>query len=392
MEWGKAQSTDSKAISIPTNWLYIYYYEALNILFRFENSLRLFVYLILKRELGKEWDLAALSEGATIRSETKKRFSQAKEHGYLGYEISSPVMYLNSGELTEVIVSDAYWKHFAPYFKAKKQVIQTKLQEIGTVRNALAHFRPIKKDDVELIKQNVMHVLMEIEKRLTTVLSIQDVVPTNSPDDWYKTLKPIGGTYSKVDLYSSTDRDWVRIDLTYDVPTLTRQQYGPKYFSFKLASLHVSKILDFCPTIRESCIFISESPTFGTFVGDFEVDVNQTVSAIFPRKSLTKSFTQIGEELRDLALKIDSETTFVIEDNLAQGDVIRPVSASASYVEPEGQNPYWNFDTGNLKSDISETDQVEFWGQRIHYVDDFIATTSRYPWMPTSISAPNWYD
>ncbi len=87
--------------------------QQLNILFRFENALRVFVYVILKRELLDAWDTAAITGGGTIRSETKKRLSQAKDHGYLGYGVSSPMLFLNSGEILQVLTSEAYWKPFA---------------------------------------------------------------------------------------------------------------------------------------------------------------------------------------------------------------------------------------------------------------------------------------
>ena len=141
MEWKSPVSMPEGAVRIPERWLHIYYYEALNILFRFENALRFFVYVVLKDKLGKDWDQASIGDSQTIRSETKKRINQAREHGYLGYDVTSPMLFLNGGELTQLVTSDAYWKHFASYFRATKGIVQAKLQEVGTVRNALAHFR-----------------------------------------------------------------------------------------------------------------------------------------------------------------------------------------------------------------------------------------------------------
>ncbi|WP_261927118.1 Swt1 family HEPN domain-containing protein, partial [Vibrio aestuarianus] len=118
------------------------------VLFRFENSLRVFVYTVLKDQLKDKWQETAVSNGC-IKSETKKRIKQSEEYGYLGHDTTCPMLFLNSGELIEIIVSDAYWKYFAKYFKSSKSIVITKLQEIGTVRNSLAHFRPLKEDDVE---------------------------------------------------------------------------------------------------------------------------------------------------------------------------------------------------------------------------------------------------
>lgn len=86
MDWQQAKHLEN-AIQIPDRWLHLHYYEALNILFRFENALRVFVYVILKRELLESWDTAAIAGGGTIRSETKKRLTQARDHGYLGYGV-----------------------------------------------------------------------------------------------------------------------------------------------------------------------------------------------------------------------------------------------------------------------------------------------------------------
>ena len=47
MEWKQSSEKDGATV-IPSNWIYIHYYEALNTLFRVENSLRVFVYVVLK--------------------------------------------------------------------------------------------------------------------------------------------------------------------------------------------------------------------------------------------------------------------------------------------------------------------------------------------------------
>lgn len=224
MDWKSPEITKDGTIKVPERWLHLYYYEALNILFRFENALRLFVYVVLKDRIGKDWDLASLGENGTIRTETRKRIAQAREHGYLGYEVSSPMLYLNSGELTQIISSDAYWKHFAPYFRATKSVVLTKLQEIGTVRNSLAHFRPIKQDDIDLIKQNSKHLLIEVEQCLVQLTAISDVVPTNSSQAWYKELKSIGSDTLRTLLFSSPNEEWIRLEIEFKIPVL--QKHG----------------------------------------------------------------------------------------------------------------------------------------------------------------------
>jgi hypothetical protein len=142
MDWQSATTKDDGTVSIPSRWLHLHYYEALNILFRMENALRVFVYIVLKNRFKNKWAETALQvsdeEQSTIAVAAAKRMAQAKGFGYLGYEITSPLMYLNSGELSRLVTSDSYWEIFKPFFRGKREIIKNKLDEIGTVRNALA--------------------------------------------------------------------------------------------------------------------------------------------------------------------------------------------------------------------------------------------------------------
>jgi hypothetical protein len=205
MDWKSVKVKDGGAIEIPERWLHLHYYEALNILFRMENALRVFVYVVLKNRYRDKWTETALQtideEQSTIAAVAAKRIAQARGYGYLGYDVSSPLMYLNSGELTRIITSDSYWDLFKPHFRGKREIIKTKLDEIGTVRNSLAHFRPVKLDDIELIKQNVNHVFVGIEQYLAEMTLANRVVPTNTAAKWYKDLSTVGSTTCKVQLF-----------------------------------------------------------------------------------------------------------------------------------------------------------------------------------------------
>lgn len=77
--------------------------------------------------------------------------------GYLGFDITAPLMHLTSGELVELIVGNAYWPKFHHSFKGNKEIIKNKLLEIGNIRNSLAHFRPIRPDDIGLVKKYSAH-------------------------------------------------------------------------------------------------------------------------------------------------------------------------------------------------------------------------------------------
>jgi len=187
MKWESINKKEDNTVDLPDTWLFTHYFEALNTLFRVENSLRVFLFAVLKTTFEEKWlDINVTSDDAkeaTISKIAKQRKAQAKTFGYLGYKTPCPLMYMTSGELIRIITSDSYWKHFNMYFLGSKEIIKNKLEEIGSVRNALAHFRPIKQDDVDLIKQNARHVLSNIEVCLVDMMSCANTVPTNTSEE-----------------------------------------------------------------------------------------------------------------------------------------------------------------------------------------------------------------
>jgi hypothetical protein len=55
MDWRNIVKLENDAIKVPSRWLHLHYYEALNILFRVENSLRMLVYVALKNQYKNQW-------------------------------------------------------------------------------------------------------------------------------------------------------------------------------------------------------------------------------------------------------------------------------------------------------------------------------------------------
>lgn len=388
MDWSEAEDTPEGAVKIPDSWLHLFYYEALTVLFRFENALRIFTYIVLKKQMRESWDTAAISEGITIRTETRKRISQAREHGYLGYEVSSPMLYLSSGELTQIITSDAYWKHFAPYFKASKSIVVTKLNEIGTVRNSLAHFRPIKQEDIDLIKQNSRHILLEIENCLKQITSISAVVPTNSTETWYKRLKALYNDQAGIALFQSEDRNWIRIQISYKVPVLDKTTFT-NHISFNVGNVRTGEIIRNYQHLRTNCIYVAEEPVYGHIDDEFDIVVAKKINVIFSKLILEEKIDELEPEFREIVDKLITETELVKSDRLALGQLIESQYASASYRE-NVKEPYWQVFASNLNTPLSKVDSVEFWGHRSNYSYEFITTTDHYPWMPSTISKESW--
>jgi hypothetical protein len=183
MNWKNYTEKESNTYLIPKNWLKIHYYDALNILFRIENILRIFVYIVLKNNLGEKWLNCSIEDNGktigTIDAIAKRRLSQENCMGYISFLIKCPIMQLTAGELVSLILSDANWSYFKDYFSGSKEVIKNKILEVIEVRNALAHFRPIKSEDVQLIKLNTSHLFPKIEDYLVTMTNINIQLPSN---------------------------------------------------------------------------------------------------------------------------------------------------------------------------------------------------------------------
>lgn len=384
MEWKKAKKKEPNVYEIPERWLHLYYYEALNILFRFENSLRIFVYVILKNSLNEKWIDAVISEGKTIKSETRKRITQAKAHGYLGFELSSPMLYLNSGEIIDIITSENYWKFFAPYFKTNKTILISKLQEIGTVRNSLAHFRPIKEDDIELIKQNTKHIMIEVENTLNQISGVSDRIPSNHNKKWFIYLMNLTSDNCTHSLYRSRDDHWIRLEINYTTPLISNEKIVTDYHSLTICNLRTEKILEKFKGLKKHCIYIHEFHSSGSMKNNTP-KINKKFSIIFSNQTLEKNEDEIIKNISELYECIDDETNLVTDDNMARGQLIDTKTVSMRLTK-NGNREHWSFNLNNLMAPIENNDDVEFWGLMGQYEIDFIAGKDSYPWMPSTIS------
>lgn len=388
MEWKPVGADSHTSYKIPDRWLLIHYYEALNVLFRVENALRLFVYVILKiRHLDKWADIQISSEdgtATTIAAQAKKRQQQAKVFGYLGYDVTCPVMHLTSGELTRVITHDNNWPYFKEYFRGQKQIMETKLEEIGSIRNALAHFRPIKEDDVAVIKQNAKHTLMAIEECIHNLLKTLQIVPTNTIEDWYTQLKPIGTGACSTDLYQSVDERWIRVRLTYACPELRRQAFT-EWITWRLLTVNSSAILREFPSITKHVVYIAEELPYNSVNKETQqTKFVKQVNMVFSKAVISAIVPQLKKDLEQLVLRINEETELVSQDHLARGTFVRSATASAVLVGEDSK--HWRITKDALLTPLRSDDPPEYWGDFDYWGDDFVAGTRNYPWMPSLVS------
>lgn len=380
MDWRNIVKLENGAIKVPSRWLHLHYYEALNILFRVENSLRMLVYVALKNQYKNQWGQTSLSsdDGDTsISAIARKRKSQAATFGYLGYPVTSPLMYLTTGELTRIIEQN--WDIFRPYFVGGQEIVSMKLAEIISVRNAFAHFRPIKSDDVETIKQVSKHVLGPAEIALAEMLSCYTTVPTNTDEKWYAELKLINSEHVKLKFVQSSDEKWVTITLEYSPPVTDKGTYSGTRF-FDAMKLHTPAILLEYIQLASNLTYATEF-SYGFVEPQSKKDrCEKIINLCFYRKTLQDNYAVVQSEITALLSKIEEETELIKVDNLARGKLISSVSLS-------GKVEAWVLhDTTAMDSGLREDDPAEWWGNMRLFKTDIISATHTFPWMPTDIA------
>lgn len=391
MNWSKAKSTDS-GVTIPDNWLFLHYYEALSVLFKIENALRSLVYIVLKNHKGTQWTEITISSDdatqTTIGALAKKRISQSQNYGYLGYQISSPMMQLTSGELVRLLTSDAYWPLFKRYFRASKQVVTLKLEEIGTIRNSLAHFRPLTSNDVEVVKQNANQVLSAIEATLNGVLAGGQRVPSNTADEWYLNLRSMRGKQSQITHNQSLDSQWIRATMDYRAPIISLSPPKPDtYVIYTVLNVNPVGILNQFTTIREYVTCVLESiPLRVRMPENFKPEIRKQVHFIFSLEVLKAKHPELKPAFEAMIAHVDSEANLIADDNLARGEVVY-ISETQANLRSQGQDEVWRFNLDALQHPISESDPPEYWGSTNMYTDNFVSDAHRFPWMPVPTSS-----
>jgi hypothetical protein len=387
MRWQNPELLPDGAVKIPSNWLFNHYYEAVTVLFRIENALRTFVFVILKDTEKSKWQELAIKteDGAdtTIAAVAKKRLAQDQTFGYLGYPISSPLMHLTSGELIRIILSDAYWPRFSSHFPASKSIVQTKLEEIGNVRNALAHFRPLNADDVQVVKQNANQVLSGVETLLVSIVDCSDTVPTNSKDAWYDSLKVLSGPYVKLGFSQSIDEKWVRLEVEYSCQLISEPYTTNTYRNYRVLSVNTPRMLRTSKVILQNVIFASEYIPYVQMPANGVPAFSKTVRFLFSRKTLGEKHDNIKKEVEDVLKQITTETDLTKDDSLARGDVVQSTYVTATR---EAEDKAWRVDTTTLHSRGSEDDPPEYWADYPVFGANFVSHSYSFPWMPVTIS------
>ncbi len=388
MNWKQASHIENRNFELPGDWLKIEYYEALNILFRIENSLRVFVFIILKNELKDNWSEQSITsddqQTSTISAFARRRLAQDKNYAYLGFVLNSPLLHLTSGELIRIITHDSYWKYFKNYFPGSRDIMKLKLDEIGNVRNSLAHFRPIKSGDIELIKQNSIHTLSIIEKTLQDFINCPDIVPTNTEAKWYTELRTLGTEECTVSFKQSKSEEWVKLILCFNSPIFTFRKSYLGGFSITACNLKTDNILKEFLKLTQNTICVTEKlPSIWTKEPPISPIIEKEIQFTFSKNCINSQYALIKSEIEKILIQISKELALIKEDNLARGKLIEIVNTR---LKKDSETEYLDLHDDPFVTELDEETPVEFFGRLNYTGRNFVTHTEIYPWMPVDIS------
>ena len=389
MEWRSAEKDKDGKLEIPKGWLFPHYYDGLTVLFRVENALRLFVYMVLKDRYGSKWkDLEIASDEdakTSIIALSKRRIEQSKAFGYLSYSIQSPLMHLTSGELARLMTHDSYWPLFKDYFRAAKNVVTLKLSEIGVIRNALAHFRPVSSNDVEVVKQNAIQMMSVIEDTLIDLIQCGQNVPTNTPDEWYGQLRTLGTDLISLSFNQGIDEKWIRITLRQNIVIVSGTPVPErKWQRYRVIVLNGPALLQTQRILADRVLFMTDRVPSLQLGTNLLPKGRKELGLTFSRRVLEETYAEIKPVLEETLAQISKETELLKEDQLARGTLVqlRTVNAHREIFE---NSSFWMIDKNDITSPSPSEELPEYWGE-ISASANFISDSEDYPWMPVKVS------
>lgn len=115
-------------------------------LFVFENSLRVFVSLIMEKKYGNDWwNLLNTPKAIQMKRGAEKRMADEKRNPWHGKRGSHPIYYTDLSDFADFI--DEKWPDFKEFFPSKEW-IKTRIDEISRSRNCVDHHNCLNDNDI----------------------------------------------------------------------------------------------------------------------------------------------------------------------------------------------------------------------------------------------------
>jgi hypothetical protein len=201
-------------------------------------------------------------------------------------------------------------------------LVRTKLDEIGNVRNSLAHFRPLKPEDVELVRQNATHILSGVEKVLISLSNCEQVVPTNTAEPWYLQLAAVSGPTCLLNLFQSDDEAWIRCQLVCESPVVSTTRPTPASRRYRVLTISPTAILREFPVLQNHITCLSVDPDWTRYPASESPTFKINIELVFARRTLAAKHETLRAAFEELIRLLAAETALVTNDHLARGKLI----------------------------------------------------------------------
>lgn len=357
---------------IPWHCVPVYYFDAFNLLYHFENSLRLFIYSILKSELRENWFNTKIREDKdlTILNTYKHRKKELENYGHIGRLPKVPLLYLTLDELVSIMLSESLRRLFKPHFPASlEKVYKTKLWELIILRNTLVHFRQFTKQDFKRLLSNLEDLAPPIGGYVDRLIGNEhfDEYHPTKKDKWYSSWMSLSlktRSFSGLFLSKSKCQQWIRLIL--DVKTIKKEFTEGLYY----CNIRFNKMIDFIRGVLPETIYFKkeitpESPDMG---------FNKSEKCgffCFHLRYFQSHYEDIFSLFIDLIDNIEDEFKIVMDEEKYQN-----VKKSLKYIECRSKD--------YQHSEIQVSDYVEDWSVFSDWGDpwgDFSSLTGKFPWL-----------
>lgn len=386
MDWKKAKHLKHNNYNIPINWMHIHYFEAYNILFRLENTLRLLVYIVLKSEFENNWLHEKVVKDRnnnfqSINSVVKFKIKNVEDFEYIGYNIKNPIMYLSLGELVNIIKGSKISDIFASFFLGDIKNVTLKLDEIKNIRNELAHFRPIREEDVGIIKSISEQVFKKIQNYISNLTISQEHIPSNLSAKWYTSLCSINKYCDHISFSKSRNEDWIKIFIMLRVPVIINHSQE-KYLSVNTLIPKTKMLLSELSKLQKITVRVSDNMDKHIVIHENRDYAIKRILFIVNAKKLKKRYVSISAELKKVLMKIDTENREILKNPDSRGTIVDSIHSFYEYTKAEH---ILKTDNDEIHTRYDLDDPLEMWGKNSVLFSDFITDTDWFPWMKINI-------
>jgi len=310
---------------IPLFYLPIIYFDIFNLLFKLENSLRIFVYYVLRCSFKQGWGNTQISDTdeSTLTKLFKQRRSEHDKYGYLNLGSNNPMLYLTLNELFSIITKESFRQYFGKYISGSLNVWDQKFGEIKAIRNNLTHFRKVGQKDLERIKMTVEDLdesLLAVFRELFDVEAFKKY-DISRPEGLLAAWDFLLGRANNSILSLETSRldSVVKLSIETKTKVVAINQYSPVELFIDYFTIDLTRLYTFLSGILPHVIYFTHDAQIGPlkdkhdrFSGEMSLF---EICLFFDINEFQKNYAGLFSIIKDMLDQIESDCS-TLDKNL----------------------------------------------------------------------------